>query len=101
MRSGKVQRKPISLNCVIAKMTYFSGEKNCIYAYINLAAAGIKTHCKGENILLFYYLLLLGSHSFDSLVFMYKWTCPLSSEASFCYREISLICSGVQVQLTI
>lgn len=48
-------------------------------------------HGKGENILLFYYVLLLGSCSFDSLLLRYMWMCLLPSEAPFCYREISWI----------
>lgn len=89
VKLDKVQRKLIALNYAITKMTYFSGGKECIYAYINLAGAGIKMHGKGEGILLFYYIPQLESHSFHSLALKYKWTCNLSSEPTFGYSEIS------------
>jgi len=60
-----------------------------MYTYINLAGAGIKMHGKEEGIFLFYYLPQLEGHYFQSLALQYKLTCHLSSEVSFCYKEIS------------
>lgn len=97
----RAEKTNISQLCHNWEDLFLWGKNNCIYAYINLARAGIKMHGKGENILLFCYLPLLGSHSFGSPALRYKWMGLLPSETHFYCREISWIFSGVQGLLTI